>query len=129
MILSRHVFLAFVTCLFFIKALIPAGYMPSFDRYGKIAVVICSLEGDKTVFVDADQALFSAEENHQPVEHFQNTCPYAVLAFAKIFVPPARIVFGTSAISDIDFQTRVASIWFDPSATPYHSRAPPVFIL
>jgi hypothetical protein len=126
MMIRGHFVLATILCLFLMQALIPSGYMPSFDKDGKIAIVICSLEGDETIYVDADQVPFSGEKNHPPSDHSQSTCPYAVLTTSSILESSAQTVSEASTLSDIYYQFQAVSLWSDLSYTPYHSRAPPV---
>lgn len=68
-LLRRRLAAAVMVAALLVMALIPAGFMPSFGADGKVAIVICSGMGEKTVFVDADDA---PAGTHQDTE----ACPY-----------------------------------------------------
>lgn len=70
------------------QALIPAGFMPAFGHGGKVALVICSGLGEKTIFVDADD-YGSADHDDD-----NSACPY-FLAQASVTVE------GVPAMADL----------------------------
>lgn len=62
----------FVVC-FALRALIPAGFMPDFSaiKDGKISVVICTAQGNKTITVTLD-----GKPGHSP-SNAHDVCPFA----------------------------------------------------
>ena len=57
-----------------LAALVPTGFMPSFGNGGKVAIVICSGMGSKTIMVDA--ADYAPAADHQQDDTDQSACPY-----------------------------------------------------
>ncbi len=54
-----------------LNAFIPTGFMPSFSSVGKVAIVICSGIGEKTVYIDADTTKTDTHgTNKQPCPYF-----------------------------------------------------------
>ena len=60
----------------------PTGFMPSFDSSGKIALVICTLEGEKTVYIDKDQTPTAQHENH---DEASSLCSFSLMSAAFVF--------------------------------------------
>ena len=66
--ISRRFAAGVMMAALLVLALVPMGFMPSFGAGGKVAIVICSGIGEKTVLVDADEA---------PGDHdASSSCPY-----------------------------------------------------
>lgn len=67
-----------------LRALIPAGFMPTQDADGKVAVVICTGTGSTTIMMDAHTVPRPASDDAPAHDDAaKQSCPYAlVLAFA-----------------------------------------------
>ncbi len=90
-----------------LKSVIPAGFMPAFDKDGFTQIVICSGMGQKTILVPSDGV---PATDHQD-DTVAKVCAYQMLASGKTILPPlvalipAPIVtrLFVDAIEDIDF--------------------------
>lgn len=108
-----------------VRSFIPAGYMPDIKSGKQFQMVICSLDGPKTITVDADFDPGTDKADHTKTEH----CDFALLQHSP----------GLNALSDW-----VVFILPDPVPGDYsvtdsivaqnnsvqglaQSRAPPVF--
>lgn len=72
---------------FVLRALIPQGYMPSFDMSagGAIKLVICTTQGAKIVSFDAE----GQPHNDSSGQHSDQVCAFAGLATASLEAPAA----------------------------------------
>lgn len=76
-----------------VLALIPAGFMPSFGADGKIAIVICSGMGEKTIMVDADDAPAS-DQGTDACPYFLAQSPVSVDVAVPVLLPPSYDVMA-----------------------------------
>lgn len=70
-------------------ALIPAGFMPTFAGGGKVAIVICSGAGEKTILVDARDAPAGDHGASQTCPYFLAQSPVVAGVPVIIAAPPA----------------------------------------
>ena len=122
--------LLFLTILvFFVKALLPYGYMPSFSSDGKMEIVICTLQGQKTISVDKSDAL-NPESHHQD-EHYSNsamTCPYSIVSMPEYLADHNNVIvsihYQNIAFAVLHYVDVISSF-----NSLYLSRGPPTHIL
>lgn len=120
----RHILAALAFLAILIQSMVPSGFMPSFSSAGKIAVVICSGLGEKTVLMDAPEN----QQSPAPANHDnQNACPYLAATAPGVLTPPAFILPPVITLFS-DF-TEVKDLRFvslyDPSHAP---RGPPEYV-
>jgi hypothetical protein len=110
-----------------VRALIPLGYMPSMaQKDGTFQMVVCSLDGPKTVTVQTD---FDPQSIPEHTEQAQEHCVFALLGHTPCIEGHAHY-FAINA-----FWAQDAAIFYD-YAFGHHShtlsgqvqaRAPPIF--
>ena len=126
-VFSTYTMFIFILSALTIQALIPAGYMPSFNSDGMVEIQICTINGMQTVRMDADKAPLPAEPAHDNQET-HNICPYITTASAPVAV-------SSPDVSVIDYiyidhiYTQINFLHTQLTEPPYQSRAPPIFIL
>ncbi len=107
--------------------MIAPGYMPSFNKDGKISIVICSIEGYKSIDV-----LSSQTPNDETTEHQTNisndTCPFSLHSHIDTFANITPF-FDDIVTERVSFQNIYAYITYSKKVTADGQRAPPVFIL
>lgn len=73
---------------------IPAGFMPHITGAGKVALVICSGIGEKTIFIDAAG---SGSDQTPASSHSGDTCPYFLAQgganLPTLSIPPLVLAF------------------------------------
>ena len=81
-----------ILCAVMLRALIPAGYMPEIKPGKTVQMVVCSLDGFKTVTVDEsfDPTHHSDQTNHTAKEpcEFASIGPMAVLGAVTFHIAP-----------------------------------------
>ena len=114
--------------LFILQAALPAGYMPSWGKDGKMSIVICTIDGYETVEVDADQAPFPAPVAEDDDHPSSSPCPYSVLAFADR-VPAPFLGAQSVAFENINYHISGHTDYAETRFFTYYSRGPPSFVL
>lgn len=98
--LGRFVLTSLLMLGLFLHAMVPTGFMPSADN-GKIAMVICSGMGEKTVMVDSND-LSPTDDQGSPSGHDTvSACPYFLAQYAANY--PDQVMVKepvTSSITD-----------------------------
>lgn len=87
-LIRRRLAAGLVAVALLVLTLIPAGFMPAFDADGKVAIVICSGMGEKTVLVDSDEAP-GRDHSAQACPYFLAQSPVAIDAGAPVLTPPS----------------------------------------
>lgn len=117
---SHHGLSLFLLLAMFLQALLPLGYMPSFDENGKRTIVICSGAVTKTVTIDVTPSSEDTEEN----EHDNDICPFSPVNTVSNGFDHPPFIYMVDA-SDIDtIYTNDVNLPDFISAL-YASRAPP----
>ena len=113
-----------ILAAFWCQSLIPAGYMPSFSKDGQTSIVICSIEGQKTVSVSADNLPIPTDEQHDV--QGGETCPYSISVYKDILHALDRVA---SSIKGYKFSYHALINHFDfiKLISVYNARAPPIF--
>lgn len=108
----------------FLRALVPAGYMPDMHRADGFAMTICTMDGPQKIFVkntDAPQSEHESVAKHCDFSLLSHT-PYnaaAVVAFA-LAAPFEKMTSAQFVLNDI-----VHPVFVHAQARP---RAPPVLV-
>lgn len=108
----------FAVLLLLLQALVPAGFMPSFAKGGKVALTICSEYGEKTVLIDAP------DDGRSQQHPDDGVCPYFVASHSATLTasmavppPPTFLVLDFTEVKD-----QAAVSHYNPSHAP---RGPP----
>jgi hypothetical protein len=109
-----------------LQALIPAGFMPSFAKDGKVALVICSGLGEKTVFVDADD--YSAPD-HQSDNDDNSACPYFLAQTPAQLSSPVIVADAMLPVADLVVFNTSDTLIDQPYLPAPPARGPPAVIL
>lgn len=124
---STYAAFTFILISLAIQAIIPAGYMPSFNKNGMVEIQICTINGVETVEIEADNAPLPMEPSHEGHET-NNICPYVTTASTTVSILSPN--FSAIDYSYIDhIYTQINFLHTQLAERPYQSRAPPVFIL
>ncbi len=78
-------FLWFLVTIFFIRALLPTGFMP--DISGQHMLAICSGDGLKTIIVDGNNQPLPSSPDQSPNRSNLNHCPFAPFSAAFLLNP------------------------------------------
>ena len=106
------------------KALVPAGFMPSTSKSGKTEIVICSGHGQVTHIVDIDQSPFPVEQSDDHEGKAHSSCPYASISAQEITdIEPARLF--VQAKKEAEFNEHIRSLPYGTITKPWLSRGPP----
>lgn len=111
------------------QALIAPGYMPSFDKDGKISITICSIEGFKNLSISsADLPTRESKGENDPDIVSNDTCPYSVLT--KIDLTTFNLNYYSNVFRQpVIFQNVYNYITFAKRVSAHGQRAPPLPIL
>lgn len=124
---SRQAALALIACAMLLRALIPAGWMPTTDTTGMMRIAICSGMGPQTVWMDRTGKIH--KEVPESGNHDAQPCGFAVLGHGLDDAPSLEIALirpGTDAIVVIARQT--VSVGRGLAAPPPPSTGPPRLI-
>lgn len=125
----RLVLAGFVLLNVLILSLMPAGFMPEFNADGKVAIVICSGLGEKTIYVDADAAPDHPHDNpSHDDQSAPNTCAYYLAQGYALTTP------GVGLAGPVAFEITNFAAMRDHNAEILRAsrpavRGPPAFML
>ncbi len=118
---------AFVVLAFLLQSFIPTGFMPGTTRDGKVAVVICSGMGEKTVYVDPGSIPGDRESDH-PQHLSVKVCPYfSTISWSTIDSGQANIAIPVNVVVTPVFALQV-SFASDFHYSGHSPRGPPASV-
>lgn len=124
----RHAVTRTLLLLFVLRALIPAGYMPSTQALGEghIEVVLCTSNGLRTIVLDADGKP-AEPANHHP--DAASDCPFGAVTTKAFLAPDSEFNAAEPARAE-SFVFNLHDLALQPPAQgpPLGSRAPPVIL-
>jgi hypothetical protein len=128
---ARHNIACLVIGLFLLRAVIPAGFMPDLAalRDGRIEVVLCTIDGLKTVAVYlANHTDKRDSSDKKSAAH--NLCPFGSVTLQSLALPtaPAVLVQARATQSDVILPDHL-SLLPPAQGPPLGSRAPPSSLL
>lgn len=121
-------FLWLLVTVFFIRALVPAGFMP--DVSGRHLLTICSGTGTATILVDQNNQPLSESTSHHPDQAgLVDFCPFSLLSASLLIQPTTQFSFLKPLIVESDGMPAffLAGILPLSLQNNHLSRAPPAF--
>lgn len=111
-------------CAILVRAAIPLGYMPDQKNGKSFQMVVCSLDGPKTVTVDAG---FDPEQKSGKTDHATKLCDFALIQHSPASAPVTDLL---ADILHIQKETGllpviVAAGLLNHAYTPSQPRGPP----
>ncbi len=108
---------------FFVRGVVPAGFMPAQGMNGQIEIVICTLQGPATIKIDNDDPAFPHDQNDKTPAH--GFCPYAPVLAQDISAPaaplPLPLLAATAHLAGDDHVPLALS-----GNKPWFSQGPPL---
>ena len=118
--------LALVALALAARALIPAGWMPSFEA-GRPTITLCTASGMTEVWIDADGKVHKSSPGK--ADGSSDFCAYATLAFAfDVLAAGFLIAMAFGIASRFQFDVQTVAIGRGLAAPPPPARGPPILM-
>lgn len=122
--LPRYLSLALIACALLLRAIVPAGWMPTLGADGTARISICSGMGPQTVWLDRDGKLHKDAPTGQ--HHDQQPCGFGALGLGLDVGPsPAVPPQSRSIEATAPFDGQTLAIGRGLAAPPPPSTGPP----
>lgn len=121
--LFRHLPIALIACAVLMRALVPTGWMPVFERDGTVRMIICA---DATVHPKMLMAMGKSHEKSPSGAHHSQPCGFSVLAIGFIEAPTIYPPFQIIAVDVVALLAlQAVSVGHGLAAPPPPSTGPP----